>query len=337
MEETGPRKRSSRWLLIAALVLAAGLLYLTLRKVTWGDLVNALRQGNVALLAVSVGILSVSCFVRALRWRVLLSVEAPTASPLTVFWALMTGYLGNSYLPARAGEVVRSVLVGQELGISKSFSLATALTERIMDAVILVGVGALALSSLASLPPEFTTALKALGVVAAVGAVAVLVAPRVSGLVQAVITRLPGPVRLREKLWGIVEQFLLGAGALQSGSRLVQFLLYSIVIWSLDSFNGLVVARAFGLDLNVVQVFVLLSALGLASALPSTPGYIGVYQFVAVNVLAPFGVSEAPALAYILAFQGVQYIGITLWGVIGLWQLRGAIRQMGGFRKAQEI
>jgi len=38
-------------------------------------------------------------FVRAMRWRVLLSAER-RIRPLTVFWANMAGYLGNSFLPA---------------------------------------------------------------------------------------------------------------------------------------------------------------------------------------------------------------------------------------------
>lgn len=318
-------KKSNGWILAVSILLAAGLLYLALRKVNWNELVITLRQGNLALLALAVSILSLSCVVRGLRWRVLLSAEK-TLPPITVFWATMTGYLGNAYLPARAGEVVRSMLIGQQGGISKSFSLATALTERIVDAVILVVAGTLALTTVGSLSPEMAQALKGMGAVGLLGAVAILVAPRVSGLVNKLINHLPVSASLREKLCGIAGNFLTGAGALQNGGRLAQFLLYSAAIWTLDTLNGLVISRAFGLTLTPAQVFILLAAIGLASALPSTPGYVGVYQFVAVLVLVPFGLSEAQALAYIIAVQGVQYITITLWGLIGLYKLRGAIR-----------
>jgi len=47
----------------------------------------------------------------------------------------------------------------------------------------------------------------------------------------------------------------------------------------------------------------LLTALGLGSALPSTPGYVGIYQFVAVTVLTPFGIGRDEALAFILVLQ----------------------------------
>ncbi len=325
MDETLPRRKTPAWLLILTLLLAAGLLYLALRKVSWNELLAVLSQGNLALLLLAVGNLSVSCVARGLRWRVLLSAEKKLPV-LTVFWATMTGYLGNAYLPARAGEVVRSMLIGQKGGISKSFSLATALTERIMDAVLLVVICAAALTTVSVLPDELAQGLKVMSVVGAVGGLALFVAPRMSGLVQTLIGRLPLPDGPREKLGGIAGSFLTGAASLQHWGRLAQFLLYSAVIWSLDTLTGLTVARAFGLEMNPAQVFILLAAIGLASALPSTPGYVGVYQFVAVTVLVPFGFSEAEALAYILAYQGVNYVVITLWGLIGLWQLRGAIR-----------
>lgn len=325
MDETIPRRKTPVWLLILTLLLAAVLLYLAVRKVNWNELVSVLSQGNLALLLLAVGTLSVSCVARGLRWRVLLSAEK-TLPLSTVFWATMTGYLGNAYLPARAGEVIRSMLIGQKGGISKSFSLATALTERLMDAVLLVVICAAALTTVSVLPQELVQGLKVMSVVGIIGGIALFVAPRMTGLVQSLIARLPLPDGPREKLGGMAGSFLTGAASLQHWGRLAQFLLYSGVIWSLDTFTGLIVSRAFGLNMTPAQVFILLAAIGLASALPSTPGYVGVYQFVAVTVLVPFGYSEAEALAYILAYQGINYVVITLWGLIGLWKLRGAIR-----------
>lgn len=322
MEDSIPRKRSPRWLLALTLVLAAGLLFLALRKVNWAELAATLLRADPLRLGLALVILTVACVLRGLRWRVLLSAEK-TLPISTVFWATMTGYLGNAYLPARAGEVVRSVLVGQKGGISKSFALATALTERIVDAVILVTVSALALTTLPTLPPQLLQALKGMAAVGVIGAAAVFLAPRMGGWINTLILRLPLlSLPLKTKISAIAAEFLTGAGALQHGGRLAQFLLYSAVIWSIDTLNGLVIASAFGITLQPAQVFILLAALGLASALPSTPGYVGVYQFVAVTVLVPFGLSQAQALAMIIAYQGVQYIVVSLWGLIGLWKLR---------------
>lgn len=330
MEETEtPQKTSRRWLraLMVALTvtIAAAAMYFAVRNVNWRELGATLASGNPGLLTLAVGIMSVSCVMRGLRWRVLLSAEKSLPPP-TVFWATMCGYLGNSYLPARAGEVIRSLLIGEKGGISKMFSLATALTERVMDAVILVSVSIVALSTLPTMPADMANNIRAFAIIAVVGMVGVIIAPRLNRLIEKVILILPLPAGPREKLAGITLRFLTGAGALQHWGRLAQFLLYTTAIWSLDTLTALTTARALNLVLSPAEVFILLAALGIFSALPSTPGYIGIYQAVAKIVLVPFGLSDAQSLAYILAYQGVMYVVITLWGLIGLWKLRGAIR-----------
>jgi hypothetical protein len=99
------------------------------------------------------------------------------------------------------------------------------------------------------------------------------------------------------------------------------FALLTPVIWLADSVAFLLVGQAFGLHLALAQALVLIAALGLASAAPSTPGYVGIYQFVAVTVLAPFGFGRDDALAFILAAQAVIYLVVLVWGAIGLWVL----------------
>jgi uncharacterized membrane protein YbhN (UPF0104 family) len=96
---------------------------------------------------------------------------------------------------------------------------------------------------------------------------------------------------------------------------------FTVLAWSVDVVIAMLVGQAFGMALTVPQTLLLLAALGLASAAPSTPGYIGVYQFVARTVLVPFGYVEEQVLAFILTFQAVSYVMVILVGGIGLWQL----------------
>jgi uncharacterized membrane protein YbhN (UPF0104 family) len=64
--------------------------------------------------------------------------------------------------------------------------------------------------------------------------------------------------------------------------------------------------------------------LGLGSALPSTPGYVGIYQFVAVEVLGPhgFGFPQSSVIAYTVLAQGLQYLITGFWGLLALLRLR---------------
>jgi glycosyltransferase 2 family protein len=121
-------------------------------------------------------------------------------------------------------------------------------------------------------------------------------------------------------------QGLQGIRSFHDRDRLTRFLFLTVGIWCLDMVTATVSAHAIGLSIGVRETFLLLAGLGLGSALPSTPGYVGIYQFVAVTVLAPFGVSKTNAIAYIVLLQAIIYLVILTWGLIGL----GQQRKMGG-------
>ena len=176
------------WLTLFTFGLAALLLYLALRGVNWKAFLETLRQGRYYLLPLLFIWSSLVYFIRAMRWRVLLSAERQIR-PLTVFWANMAGYLGNSFLPARAGELVRSLALGHKTGINTSFVLATALTERMLDVIALVLIGALALSALPGISPALTPALQGMAVFSGIGLLVVLLAPRLSGFFQRLLGR----------------------------------------------------------------------------------------------------------------------------------------------------
>ena len=120
----------------------------------------------------------------------------------------------------------------------------------------------------------------------------------------------------------ILRQGLQGIRSLHDGSRLSRFLLLTAVIWCLDVVSALGTAHALGISFSPQLAFLLLAGLGLGSALPSTPGYVGIYQFVAVSILTPFGVSKNDAIAYILLFQATIYTVVMAWGLASLGQQR---------------
>jgi len=58
------------------------------------------------------------------------------------------GIFGNNFLPARAGEIVRTMMISSRAGLSKTYVLTTALSERMADAIALVIISSLVLLSL---------------------------------------------------------------------------------------------------------------------------------------------------------------------------------------------
>ena len=310
-----------RWSLLVALALAALLLYLAVRGLNWRELWQTIRAARFGYLVPALLIGQMSLVLRALRWRVLLKAEKDV-SPMTVFWAMMAGYLGNNFLPARAGEVIRSVALGRKAGMSKSWVFATALTERLLDVVALVLFSLAAVFSLGRSSQWLIKAWKVMGVVGVAGIIILLAVPRFESPFRRLLERLPGPARLRERLLGVFAQFLSGMRAFANPARGLAFAGLTVIVWMADAVGTMIGAHAFGLSLTLPAAMMLLAGLGLSSAVPSTPGYVGVYQFVAVAVLVPLGFSRSGALAYITVSQGMGYVAFTVWGLLGLWRLQ---------------
>ncbi len=289
----------------------------------WGRVWTAIATARWQFVVASALIVCVSSTLRALRWRVLLNAEADL-SVWTVFRATMAGYLGNNFLPARAGEVIRSLLISRRSKLSKTYVLTTALSERLMDAIALVLAASIVLLGVHPKPAWMGGLARSMAIIASLGALTIAIAPHTGDMLTNLLQRLPLPPRFRDKLAGLAEQALLGMRAFHHWGRFGAFVGFTCAIWSCDTLATMVCSRAFGLNLSFPVALLLITGLGLGSALPSTPGYVGIYQFVAVSVLTPFGVSKDDALAFILVTQAVGYAVVVLLGLPSISLLREA-------------
>jgi glycosyltransferase 2 family protein len=315
--------RLSPWKALSFLIafgLAAVLLYYSLRGIDWPGVWKLFQQAKPVYLAVACAVSTLSLFLRAFRWRILLRAEGPV-SVADAFWATCAGYFGNNFLPARAGELIRSYMIHSSCGLSNAYVLTTALSERVADAITLVAISAIALLTLPEQPGWLAHAWIPFAILGAVGILGFALAPRFAFVGDWLIDRLT-PRAIREKLHAILDHIILGIRAFHDGGRLAGFALMTIVIWSNDAIFIVLAARAIDLNIAVTVAYLLLAGLGLASALPSTPGYVGIYQFVAVSVLVPFGMSRTDAVGYILLAQALQYLVVGSWGAVGFFKFR---------------
>ena len=316
-------RRVGLWSWALALGLAGVLLYFALRGVDWRRVGQIIAHAHAGYLAGTLVSACLALFLRSFRWRVVLNATAHF-SVSTVFWATSAGYLGNNFLPARAGEVIRSVMLSSRSPLSSTYVLTTALTERLMDAIALVLFGSLAVLSLGSAPRWILELSRTVAIVAVAGAVALVVLPHIEARVIAALNRLPLPARWRGRIAAVAAQCFLGLRAFHDVGRFGKFILLTVLIWAMDVAGAMLGTRALGMEVPIPVVFLLLAGLGLGSGLPSTPGYVGIYQFVAVTVLMPFGFRRDDALAYILVSQALIYVVVTIPGVIGLAKYRGS-------------
>lgn len=311
--------RTSRFMILVSIILAGLFLYFALRNLDWQVFFAAIKNARYSYLPIVMFLINFNYLFRALRWRGLLLSEKHI-SVSTVFFANMTGYLGNTVLPARAGEVMRAAYIARKESISASFIIATGITERLADLAALVIIGAASLFFVDAFPKSVQDALRSFAIVAVVGVIILFLLPRLHGFLSHILNSLSF---LREsprtKIQGAMIRFLEGVKVISYAQRGLPFIFFTALIWLLDGIGTMFFAMAFNESLNLIQALLFIAALGLSSAIPSTPGYVGVYQFVAVTVLAPFGIGRESALAMILVSQALNLLIVSLWGGLGFW------------------
>jgi hypothetical protein len=70
-----------------------------------------------------------------------------------------------------------------------------------------------------------------------------------------------------------------------------------------------------------------LAVVSFGSLVPSSPGYVGVFEAMMVLALALFRVPEEQALAAGVLIHVCQFVPVTLWGLILV--LRGSVSLLG--------
>src|SRR5690242_20295794 len=151
----------------------------------------------------------------AWRWRHLLAPLTPDLVPgfPTLFGTMMTGYLFNTFFPARAGDLMRAHLLSRRTGLSKTTILATVVIEKLFD-----GLALLVLLVLGLLGLPLSGASEQIGgaaVVVLAGALGGLIlfkwqADRAVALTEWVTGYLPIPARLKQVGVRLVRRFAEG-------------------------------------------------------------------------------------------------------------------------------
>ena len=308
-----------KWRAWIGVLVSVACLYLAVRGTDLDGLMQALRRLNYGFLALAFGLVVLGLFLRALRWRVLLQ---PASSPGLgrLFRITNIGYFLNAVLPLRAGDVLRSYLLSELEKLNLARVLSTVVVERIADTLAILFLLAAALPFVA-LPAPLVRPVIAVAFAALVAA-ALLVAVAVNR--EQSLTLAENVMRhfaflhsswLRSSLQSAVD----GLAALGSVRSSLWLACWTLAVWLLGALQLYVVMWSADLRLPFVAALVVLCVTSLGMTVPSSPGYLGVFEYLTVVALGLFGVSKAFALSYALAAHALGYLALIVSGLVALW------------------
>jgi uncharacterized protein (TIRG00374 family) len=320
----GDRRRATVPIIVG-LVVSAGLLWWTMRGLQLADVVRHVRGARPLPLLLSVALATLTFPLRAFRWRALLRDSADRLLPAGAAWhGIAIGYLANNVLPLRAGEILRAYAVTRLAPVRLSSAVASVAVERVFDALTVVAMLGIALLA-AGLPGDVRIAglpvsqlAQRIGLAAAVAfllAAVVLSRPHAFAMWCERVIPFKG---LARRMVALLEGIRAGLSVLRSPGRLAVVVGWSIAIWLVNALSFLALFPAFGLRIDLAGAVLVQSAIVFGIAVPSSPGYVGVFEAAIVLALALYGVAQDQALAYAVTYHAATFVPITLLGLYSL-------------------
>lgn len=316
------------------IAISAFFLFLAFRGQDFGEIRDSLRETRLWWVIPALGLYFSGVYLRAIRWRILLRPIAPHATTRKIFPIVVIGFMANNVLPLRAGEIVRSVVIGREFKIRKTSALATIAVERIFD-----GITMLAFLAFSMIFVSLTSELRHLAIISflvfaglLIGVVLLTFAGDfVSRILQLVLG--PLPAGLRNRVERMAESFLGGLGVLKSRGDLAKVILTSIGAWLLEASMYFLLAIGFGAQVRETMTgavtLLTTGVANLSTLIPGAPGYIGQFEYGVKLVLnGAFNVPESQALAYAILVHAALFFPITLYGLIEWFRRSLSVRDL---------
>jgi glycosyltransferase 2 family protein len=302
---------------LVGVTLSALFLWLAVRNADLDAVRHAIADARLGFVFLTVLALAVAWGFQAARWRRI--ADAPSLRLGSFYGMLLGGLACNNVLPVRVGELLRAGWLSRDAPMPGGRAFGSVVLDRICDIVTITVFFAIGLQAVAS--AEW---LVRLGVGALLGVVLIAVALVVARLYSSKRAGRTGG-RPRGRLVQILRDTVEMLGEPIGRRRAGTWLGLTVCTWSLSTVATALIARSLGIELSVLEAVFVTSALALGVAIPSSPGYIGTYQWIGVAALGLLDVPKEQALAFSILLQASWYVPSTLAGgaFVGLRVVRG--------------
>jgi uncharacterized protein (TIRG00374 family) len=300
-------------------------LWLAVRDADLQAVWDTLRDARPALVGLAVAAFGAVYVLQATRWRRIAAtpeIGVPRFVEMTV-----SGVAVNNVLPGRIGDFLRARWLGLAARMPAGRAFGTVVLDRAFDLVTLVGLLVIGIAAVAS--SEWLVELAAVGVVVVLGFGVVLL------LSRTYIGRRERDRRERGLVRKLVRDTLERLAEPLGRRQVVVWLALSLAAWGAWAVAALLVARSLDIELSVTDALFVTAVLNLGSAVPSSPGYVGTYEWLGVASLGLMGIDNEPALAFTILLHASWYVPTTLVGAVALGAR--AVAQVRGRRAAAAV
>lgn len=338
----------------AGILISLFFIYLGFKNVPVSKLFDYIKGINFFYIIPSVLLVLFSFIIRALRWRVLLSNKLKITP---IFNIMMTGFMLNCIMPGRVGEITRPILIKNNSDVGFPEAISTVAVERAFDLAILLIIFA-SLYPIIDIPDSlsykfgshvlskelllfFVSGMTKIGLILGVGLLFVAYERTRSIIFKCIdffeflIKKLPSKYYnfLNKYFINLIKNFVSGlasgTNALKSPLNLIIILFYSSIIWLSQALSYYLLSyRAFGIKLGFPEITFVLVIVSFFIAIPSVPGFWGVWEAGGIFAMSVFGVLKTQSAGFNLVNHAIQMFPVIITGLISAWFIGFSIKSI---------
>ncbi len=299
------RTSRRRAALVVGFVSSGFFLWLVLRDADFAAVVRSLRNAQIGLVILAAVVVQGVYAAQAARWRAL---AATVDLSVPRFYVLVLAGIGtNNVLPLRVGDLLRARWLATTARIPTGRALGSVFRDRAFDVLTLVVALVVVLPIVGG--EAWVERIMGAGVF-----VLALLAFVVAGAAVYARRRPRGRRESRSRARSLLRDGIDEVASPIGRRRIAAALGFSVVAWGAWGVAARLVGESLGFSLSVPEVVFVASVVNLGVVIPSSPGFIGTYQWLAVSALGAVGVRGGVAIAFSLVMQAIWYVPTTIAG-----------------------
>ena len=260
-------------------------------------------------------ILLLSCFLRALRWKILIE-SFGNISTMQVFSATMVGYFGNGVLAFRLGELLKAYSISLNSKVHISHAFGTVILERFLDLFIVVILGLFIFPWI----PIYYSNVKVIIYIFFMISIFVILLFFFKKKIKFFQFELANRILQKtknNKFTIYLKNVFEGLVSIKNINQFRNIILYSILLWVIYFICTLIILKSCGIELSLINTIILFVLGSLSLGIPALPGSIGTYDAAVKYILIfMFGLKNQEALNYAIISHAVSYFPLTIVGFI---------------------
>lgn len=286
-------------------------LWLAFRKSDLTQVAAILKTTRVELVLLSLAVSVGALYLRSYRWK-LLGTRYAGVPYRHFFRATTMGLMLNTFLPFRTGDLFQGYFIARTSKLPQSYTLSTVFMERLTDVIspalmLVIGSFFIALPSQISLPR--------LAVICAVVAGAIVAVIVLRGKFVAFLSRFLHE-RHSATVAHLLDNMVTALGFFRDRQFLTRVLPLTLGNWFvLSAVSTFLILRSLDIPITFLQAYLVLSVSVMSVAIPSSPGFVGTWEFFCVLALGIFGIDRERALSYALLSHILNFLPTVAFGL----------------------